>query len=76
MDLTSEKAEIIKRFEQVNDATLIQAIKSLLDFGLGKMPENNEALESSFDKALKQSEEGETRPHREVMAEIRARYKK
>jgi hypothetical protein len=32
MDISSEKAEIMKRFEQVQDASLIQAIKSLLDF--------------------------------------------
>jgi len=76
MDLTSEKAEIVKRFEQVNDASLIQAIKSLLDFAQGKTPENNEALESSINKGLNQSENGETRPHIKVMAEIRARYKK
>jgi predicted transcriptional regulator len=76
MDLTSEKAEIIKRFEQVNDASLIQAVKSLLDFALGKQPDKDEALEASIDKGLKQSEKGETRPHHEVMAEIRSRYKK
>ncbi len=76
MDLASEKAEIVKRFEQVNDASLIQAIKSLLDFALGKQPEKDEALESSIAKGLKQSENGETRPHGEVMAEIRARFKK
>ncbi len=74
MDITSEKAEIIKRFEQVNDASLIQAIKSLLDFGLSRQ-EKDKALEESINRGLSQSVKGETRPHKEVMAEIRARYK-
>jgi hypothetical protein len=74
MDLASEKKEIIRRFEHINDASLIQAIKSILDFGLSKESKNNE-LEASIDKALKESINGETRPHLEVMAEIRAKYK-
>ena len=74
MDITSEKAEIIKRFEQVNDASLIQAIKSILDFGLRRQ-EKDEALEESINRGLSQSAKGETRPHNEVMAEIRARFK-
>lgn len=34
MELKSEKKELIKRLEQVNDLSLIQAIKHMLDFGL------------------------------------------
>lgn len=33
-NIHEEKKAIIQRFEQVNDADLIQAIKSLLDYGL------------------------------------------
>ena len=72
MDIHAEKAEIIKRFEQVNDTFLIQAIKDLLDF---KPPEPDEALESSLDHALLQSVKRQVRPHREVMIEIRKRFK-
>jgi len=75
MNISSEKAEIIKRFEQINDASLIQAIKNLLDFGLSKQTQKNEALEESIDKGLIQSKEASVRPHKEVMAEIRERYK-
>ncbi|HEY5826687.1 MAG TPA: hypothetical protein VIT44_20105 [Cyclobacteriaceae bacterium] len=75
MNISSEKAEIIKRFEQINDVSLIQAIKNLLDFGLSKQTQKNEALEESIDKGLIQSNEGAVRPHKEVMAEIRERYK-
>jgi predicted transcriptional regulator len=74
MDISSEKAEIMRRFEQIHDLSLIQAIKSILDFGLRKQAEND-AMEASIEKGLNQSEKGETRPHEQVMAEIRARYK-
>ena len=36
MDIQSEKLALIKRFEQINDGSLIQAIKHLIDFGLQK----------------------------------------
>jgi predicted transcriptional regulator len=75
MDISAEKAEIIKRFEQVNDTSLIQAIKSLLDFGLSKQAERNEALEASIERGLNQSKNGEVKPHHQVMTELRARYK-
>jgi len=65
----------MKRFEQVYDASLIQAIKNLLDFGLSRQPEKDEALEASIDKGLSQSKNGEVREHQEVMKDIRARYK-
>jgi predicted transcriptional regulator len=74
MDISSEKAEIMRRFEQIHDLSLIQAIKNILDFGLSKQAEND-AMEASIEKGLNQSEKGETRPHEQVMAEIRARYK-
>ncbi len=36
MDIQSEKLALIKRLEQINDGSLIQAIKHLIDFGLQK----------------------------------------
>lgn len=36
MDIGAEKAEVLKRFENVNDLSLIKAIRNLLDFGLSK----------------------------------------
>jgi hypothetical protein len=74
MDVISEKAEIMRRFEQIHDQSLIQAIKNILDFGLRKQAEND-AMEASIDKGINQSSMGETRPHDQVMTEIRARYK-
>lgn len=43
MDISSEKAEIMKRFEQIHDISLIRAIKNLLDFGLSKQAEKDES---------------------------------
>jgi predicted transcriptional regulator len=75
MNTTAEKAEVLKRFEEVYDPSLIRAIKNLLDFGLSKQRTEDEAMEASIDQGLKESKRGETRPHEEVMKEIRARYK-
>ena len=72
MDISSEKEEIMRRFEQIHDISLIRAIKNLLDFGLSKQ---DEALEASIDRSLNESKKGEVRPHEEVMAEIRSRFK-
>lgn len=75
MDTIAEKAEVLKRFEKVYDPSLIRAIKNLLDFGLSKQETAEEAMEVSIDQGLKESMRGETRPHEEVMKEIRDRYK-
>ncbi|MBX2964815.1 MAG: hypothetical protein KF845_01630 [Cyclobacteriaceae bacterium] len=75
MDIGAEKAEIIKRFEKVHDMSLIRAVKNLLDFGLSRQHEEDEALEASINRGLKESSRGEVMPHNEVMKEIRGRYK-
>ena len=76
MDISAEKAEIMRRFEQVNDSSLILAIKNLLDFGLSKQVESNKDLEASIDRGLKQSKTGDVKPHDQVMNKIRSRYKR
>ena len=75
MDITTEKAEILKRLDQVNDLSLVSAIRSLLDFGLSKQNLENNEMENSINRGLQQAERGELRPHEEVIAEIRDRYK-
>jgi len=75
MNIATEKAEVLKRFEKVYDPSLIRAIKNLLDFGLSKQKTEDEALEASIDRGLEESKRGETRPHEQVMKEIRSRYK-
>jgi len=39
MDIQSEKVALIDRLRQVNDISLIQAIKHMLDYGLSKSEE-------------------------------------
>ena len=39
MDIQLEKAIIIEQFQQINDADLIKAFKSLLDYSLKKQKE-------------------------------------
>ncbi|MCA4894289.1 MAG: hypothetical protein ING84_04695 [Cytophagales bacterium] len=75
MDITTEKAEILKRLDQVNDLSLVSAIRNLLDFGLSKQNLENNEMENSINRGLQQAERGELRPHEEVIAEIRDRYK-
>lgn len=74
MDISSEKAEVMKRFEQVHDISLIRVIKNILDFGLSKQADD-EVLDASIERGLNQSNKGEVRPHQQVMTEIRERYK-
>ena len=77
MDISAEKAEIIKRFQQVQDIDLIHAIKSLLDFGLHKQDadrkDDEAALKASIDRALEDSKNGRVRPVEDFMAEVRNR---
>lgn len=73
MDVQLEKAAIIKRLEKVNDESLIKAFKSLLDYALNQ-EEEDPLLETSIDKALDQSTRGKTRPHKQVMSELRKKY--
>jgi hypothetical protein len=59
----------------VEDESLIVALKSLLDYGLGKEHENRLLVES-IKEGLSQSASGEGRPHSLVMEEMRGKYKK
>jgi predicted transcriptional regulator len=74
MNIGMEKAEVLERVEKINDLALIRAIKNLLDFGLTRQAEN-EALEQSIQRGLNESKLGQVRPHQQVMAEFRERYK-
>jgi len=75
MDIGAEKAEVLKRLEKVYDLSLIRAVRNLLDFGLSRQRTEDEALESSIDQGLAESNRGEVIPHEQVMKEIRDRYK-
>ncbi len=75
MNIAAEKEDIIRRFKQVEDVTLIKAFKNLLDFGLNKSNRNAETLEEAIEIGLRQSRNREVVPHEEVMAEFRKKYK-
>lgn len=72
MDVNLEKDIIIKRLKGVTDESLIMTVKNLLDYALGK---HDELLEESINRGIKQSKSGKVHPHKEVMTEIRAKYK-
>lgn len=46
MNLQSERANVIKQIEEVDDISLIQAIKKMLDFASQKEEENLEVPET------------------------------
>jgi len=63
MDLRAQKALIIEQFKQVNDISLINAIKSMLDYALKKekdsidIPEAHQKMVMErFDKIRKSPE--------------------
>lgn len=74
MDIQLTKEDIIKRFQQVNDESLILAFKNLLDYALSKETEDSQ-INSSIERGLTQSARGETKPHKEVMESLRQKYK-
>lgn len=74
MDIQLTKEDIIKRFQQVNDESLILAFKNLLDYALSKETEDSQ-INSSIERGLTQSARGETKPHNEVMESFRQKYK-
>ena len=76
MNIAAEKKAIIKRVDEVHDISLIKAIKNLLDFGLSNQSNSHyAALDSAIEEGIRQADNGEVRPHKEVWAEIRNRYK-
>lgn len=75
MDLTTEKTTLIKQLENVNDLSLIIALKKLLDYGTEKLSLKDDALlEASIQKGLEDIKNKMVKPHDEVMARLRGRY--
>lgn len=69
MDIDIEKAAIIRRLQEVEDESIIRAIRLLLD--VQEQDATDSGLEDSVNRALAQSQAGEVRPHQTVMSEIR-----
>lgn len=74
MDIQLEKANLIERLRQVNDESLIKAFNNMLDYAATKEAIDL-LLEESIDRGLTQSDRSKGRSHKEVMEEIRKKYK-
>jgi predicted transcriptional regulator len=77
MNIALEKKSILKRFEKVNDPSLIKAIKNILDYGLKDQDsdwwdELSKAQKEDIDAGLKDIGAGRVVAHKEVMK----KYKK
>ena len=75
MSLETEKKAVIKKFEQVDDIYLVRAIKNMLEYALKKSRQSEtDLLDASINRGLEQSDKGEGKPHKEVMAGLRNRF--
>lgn len=52
MNIQAEKSEIIERFKQINDSSLINAIKNLLDYAQKDRTINQDLKEKLSNRAL------------------------
>lgn len=76
MDLQSEKAEVLKKFERVNDLSVVLAIKSLLDAALDPTSQDKRELDDSLARGIFELDSHLGVPHEQVMKEMRLRYEK
>jgi hypothetical protein len=63
--------EIEKKLLQVNESQAVYSIESKADDEWNSLPEK---LKQLLEIGIKQCEKGETRPHEEVMAEMKLRF--
>ena len=76
MNIVAEKKEIIQRISEEQDESVIRAIKEILDADWkGAQSKYDPDLERELDLAILEAERGEGRPHEEVWAEVKKRYK-
>ena len=73
MNIATEKKELINRLNGVEDESVLDAVKDLLDFA---QTMNNIELEKELQIGIQQSENREVRPHSIVWAEIRNQHRK
>ncbi len=64
MDIQTEKEVIIKQFRQLNDESLIQAIKNLLEYALKKEQESFEVPEAHQKLVMKRFNKARKDPGR------------
>ena len=73
MDLQTEKTALIKRLEQINDISLIEAIKHLVDYGLRHSGDHIsvEQYNRELDEAEAEIEEGEYINHEDLKNQMK-----
>lgn len=77
MNLAATKLELTKQLLNTKDTGIINHIKAVFETRTedwwNELPDE---IKTSLDRALKQSEKGETKPHTEVMKKYRKWLKK
>jgi predicted transcriptional regulator len=71
MDIQAEKLHLIEQLAKLQNASIVSRVK---DFLHNALKEKDELLEQSIERGIKQSKAGQVHPHKEVMAEMRAKY--
>jgi hypothetical protein len=64
MNIQAQKAIIIEQFKQVNDEKLINAVKSMLDYALGKEEQKNEIPEKDQNMVIERFAKVRANPDR------------
>ena len=72
MNIAAEKEELIHRLNGVEDISVLDAVKDLLDFA---QTTHDLQLEKEMEIGIKQSDKREVRPHQVVWAENRNRIR-
>lgn len=70
MDLQAEKAQLIKQLQEINDAELIIALRSLLNYSKGKEQAQEYSIETynqDIDLAEKENANREVISHSDLM---------
>ena len=73
MDIQTERSRLIKRLEQINDLSLIQALKHMVDFGLREKEERIgvEQYNRELDEAEAEMDRGEYIGHEDFKEQMK-----
>ena len=74
MDIIAGKIEIVQRISEEQDASVILAVKHLLDNLHNVHPNNEDAINRELDDAINEADRGELLLYDNVLAEFRNKY--
>ena len=74
MDVQAERTALIKKMEQINDLSLIQAIRHLVDYGLKETSKgvDIDQYNKELEDADTEIDKGEYLTHEEAVSQIRS----